>query len=175
VEARDRVVELRRVKARDLVPAPMNWRQHPDSQRDALSAVLREVGIVDGLKAWERPDGRLELVDGHLRAETLPDQEVPVLVLNLTQDEAAKVLATYDPLGAMAQVDEDRYRLLVTMVEFGEQSLEDLTKQLVSFEALAHPPDDFPDIDEDLETAHECPRCGYSWSGSPAPNRPPEG
>ena len=46
------------------------------------------------------PDGSLELVDGHLRAETTPDQEVPVLVLDIDEDEANKLLATLDPLAA---------------------------------------------------------------------------
>lgn len=31
------------------------------------------------------------------------------------------------------------------------------------------PPEEFPAYDEDIETEHVCPRCGYSWSGNPAP------
>ena len=26
-------------------------------------------------------------------------------------------------------------------------------------------PDDFKEVDEDLETEHRCPSCGYEWSG----------
>lgn len=26
-------------------------------------------------------------------------------------------------------------------------------------------PDDFPEYDDDLETEHRCPKCGYEWSG----------
>ena len=46
------------------------------------------------------------LVDGHLRAETTPDSEVPVLVLDINEAEADLILATLDPLAAMAGRDD---------------------------------------------------------------------
>ena len=67
---RDRIIELRRVRASELRPHPRNWRQHPPRQRDALRGVLAEVGYADALLARELPDGTLMLIDGHLRAET---------------------------------------------------------------------------------------------------------
>lgn len=34
------------------------------------------------------------------------------------------------------------------------------------FEVQAEPPEEFKDFDEDtIETDHECPKCGYQWSG----------
>jgi hypothetical protein len=99
---RDRIRELRRVRAAELLPNPRNWRLHPASQRAALEGILREIGFADALLARELPDGRLELVDGHLRAETAPDQLVPVLVLDVNEAEANKILLTLDPLAAMA-------------------------------------------------------------------------
>jgi len=80
MQTRNRVRELRRVKAADLVPNPKNWRTHPKGQQDALRGILAEVGYADALLARELPDGSLMLVDGHLRAETTPEQEVPVLI-----------------------------------------------------------------------------------------------
>ena len=29
-------------------------------------------------------------------------------------------------------------------------------------------PEDFPEYGEDIETEYRCPKCGYSWSGSPS-------
>ena len=46
------------------------------------------------------------LIDGHLRAETTPDQLVPVLVLDVDENESHKLLATLDPLAAMAETDK---------------------------------------------------------------------
>ena len=41
---RDRIRELRRVKASLLVPNPKNWRIHGKQQAAALKGLLREVG-----------------------------------------------------------------------------------------------------------------------------------
>ncbi|MYD84851.1 MAG: DNA modification methylase [Acidobacteria bacterium] len=102
--ARDRIVELRRVPASQLAPSPANWRLHPDSQRTALAEVLDAVGLVDAVIARQTGEG-LELIDGHLRADMAGDEVVPVLVVDLDEAEAAHVLATLDPLAAMADVD----------------------------------------------------------------------
>ena len=56
------------------------------------------------------PDGRLMLIDGHLRAETTPDQLVPVLVLDVDENESNKLLATLDPLAAMAETDKGAFK-----------------------------------------------------------------
>ena len=104
---RDRIRELRRVPARELRPHPRNWRTHSDRQRDVLRGVLAEVGYADALLARELPDGSLELIDGHLRAETTPEMLVPVLVLDVDEGEAAKLLATLDPLANLAGMNRD--------------------------------------------------------------------
>ena len=48
---RDRIKELRRVKAARLRPHPKNWRSHPKAQQDALRGVLAEVGYADRASA----------------------------------------------------------------------------------------------------------------------------
>ena len=40
MEIRDRVVELRRIRAKDLTPNPKNWRRHPEVQAAALRGLL---------------------------------------------------------------------------------------------------------------------------------------
>src|SRR5947208_1474733 len=95
---KDRVVELRRVPARDLLPNPANWRRHPERQRAALRGILRQIGYADALLARQEGD-RLRLIDGHLRQSLDPDQVVPVLVLDVDEAEADLLLTTLDPLG----------------------------------------------------------------------------
>jgi hypothetical protein len=108
MQIRDRVKELRRVRASELVPNPRNWRTHPSAQQDALRGVLAEVGYANALLAREMDDGRLQLIDGHLRAETTPDALVPVLVLDVDEQEALKILVTHDPLAALAGADFEK-------------------------------------------------------------------
>ncbi len=43
--------------------------------------------------------------------------EVPVLVLDVTEKEAMKLLATYDPLSAMAEQDDEALRAVVEAAE----------------------------------------------------------
>jgi hypothetical protein len=117
MQIRDRIKELRRVRASQLRPSPSNWRTHPQAQQDALQGILAEIGYADALLARELEDGTLELIDGHLRAETTPDMEVPVLVLDVTEAEAKKILATLDPLAAMAEVSAEKLDALLQEVD----------------------------------------------------------
>lgn len=100
----NRVKELRVVRAGDLKPDERNWRQHPVGQRRALQQVLDSVGWASAAIARETDDG-LVLVDGHLRAGLDDNEDIPVLIVDLTEHEAAAVMATFDPLADMAQVD----------------------------------------------------------------------
>ena len=101
---RNRIRELRTVRAGELSADPRNWREHPPEQRQALQSMLERVGFVDAVIARETPDG-LVLVDGHLRADLDADAEIPVLVVDLDEAEAGEVLASFDPLSAMAQTN----------------------------------------------------------------------
>lgn len=107
MKIKDRIKELRRVPAKDLAPNPRNWRTHPVQQRDALKGVLAEIGWAGAALARELEDGTLQLIDGHLRAETVPDGDIPVLILDVTEEEANLLLATYDPLTGMAEADSE--------------------------------------------------------------------
>ncbi len=113
---RDRITGLRRVRAGDLVANPRNWRTHPKAQGDALRGLLEEIGWADALIARELDDGRLELIDGHLRKEIDADAQVPVLVLDVDQAEADKVLATLDPLASLAGANGEAVHALAERV-----------------------------------------------------------
>jgi hypothetical protein len=132
MKIRDRIKELRRVPAAELQPNPKNWRTHPKAQQDALKGVLAEIGYADALLARETPDGGLMLIDGHLRAETTPDAIVPVLVLDVDEAEAAKILATLDPLSAMAATDAGKLNELLHDVKTGSAALGDMLSKLAA-------------------------------------------
>lgn len=130
---RDRIVELRRVRARELRPNPKNWRRHPQQQHDALRGVLAEIGFAGAGLARQLDDGTLELIDGHLRAELDGELEVPVLILDVTAEEADKLLATYDVLGEMAEADPDALKSLLAGTSFRsdavQAALDDLARR----------------------------------------------
>lgn len=123
---RNRVKELRHVPASDLRPNPKNWRTHPKAQQDALRGILAEVGMADACLARELDDGTLMLIDGHLRAETASDAIVPVLILDVDEAESDKILATLDPLAAMAGNDAVRLDELLRNVDTGSEALQEM-------------------------------------------------
>lgn len=142
---RDRIKELRRVKASLLRPHPKNWRTHPKAQQDALRGLLAEVGYAGALLARELPDGSLELIDGHLRAETTPDMEVPVLVLDLDEREAAKLLALHDPVAELAEADGDVLADLLAHVETENEAIQALLDRMLGEpEPVVAEPEDGP-------------------------------
>ena len=161
---KNRIIELRQVKAGDLLVNPRNWRTHPEAQRSALTAVLEEVGIAGALVGYETEDG-LRLIDGHLRKEQDPEQEWPVLVLDVDELEADKLLVTMDPLAAMAEANLEVLDDLLKSIETDSDELQEMLDDLAKGISIVDPPDDFPEADEDIEVSSECPKCGFKWSG----------
>ncbi len=109
---RDRILELRRVKGSELLPHPRNWRLHPPMQQQAVRTLLERLGYAQALLARETAEGKLEIIDGHLRAELTPDELVPVLVLDVDPQEALELLATLNPLAGLAETDEAAWEAL---------------------------------------------------------------
>lgn len=131
---RDRVKEFRRVKGKDLVDNEGNWRRHPALQREAMSGILNEIGIAGALLAYPsaRNEGALTLIDGHLRKETDPDVEWPTLITDLDDREADLLLATYDPLSAMAEADKSKLDSLLDGVVTDELGVRELLRRMQS-------------------------------------------
>lgn len=158
MEIRDRVRELRRVRAAELKPNPRNWRTHPTLQRDALRGILAEVGYADALLVRELNDGSLELIDGHLRAETTPDAIVPVLILDVNKEEAAMILATHDPLASLAETDTERLDTLLGEVATDNPALQSMLDGLanISDEETGTDPRREPIIPETHQVIIDC-------------------
>jgi DNA modification methylase len=130
MKIRDRIKELRRVKASELIPNPKNWRTHPVAQQDALKGILAEVGFAGAVLVRELDDGSLMLIDGHMRAETTHDQEIPVLILDVDEAESDKLLATFDPIAAMAESDAHALDALLRNVDTGSEALSKMLAEL---------------------------------------------
>ena len=128
---RDRVQELRRVPASELRANPKNWRTHPPAQQAAIRGIIEDIGFADAVLARETDDG-LELIDGHLRQEVMGDQEVPVLIIDVTEEEADKMLLTLDPLAAMATSDDKRLKALLSTVSSDDDAVGALLRTLAN-------------------------------------------
>lgn len=110
---RNRIKSHRRVRAADLVPNEWNFRAHPEHQRNALADLYQQIGFSRSLLAFELPDGRLKLIDGHLRRDLTPDMEVDVEILDVTEEEARALLLSIDPLAALAETQRQLHDRLL--------------------------------------------------------------
>lgn len=107
---------------------PLNWRIHGAGQRKALAAALAELGWA-GACLLNETTGRL--IDGHLRIETVPPKTaVPVLVGRWTEEQERKILATLDPIAAMAEANAAQLDELLAEVDLGEEGYAELSSFL---------------------------------------------
>lgn len=140
---KDRIVGLERVPVAQLEEHPQNWRKHPEEQQSAMAGALEEIGWSDALVVRATDGGKYEILDGHLRAKQANGEQVPCLVVDLDGDEAAKFVATHDPLGVMAETDSEMLAGLMESVDFEN---DDLLSLVDSFAGIS----DIIGVDKDL-------------------------
>ena len=152
---RDRIVDLKRIPANELIPNEKNWRTHPESQKNALRGMLEEIGFADAAIAIDTPKG-YKLIDGHLRQDIMQDAPIPVLVVDLTEAEADQLLVTLDPLAMMAQSNQEQLLSVLDSINFDSDAVNDMLEALVNGEHQPLPPlydtgflDDALDADEE--------------------------
>jgi DNA modification methylase len=152
---RNRIVGSGEEAPDQLVANPANWRTHPGPQRDALRGSLSEVGWVQQVMVNRRTGF---VVDGHARVEealSRHEPTVPVLYVDLSEAEERLVLATLDPIGAMAGAEAAAFAELLGGLEADDQALraflDDLTRQqgLDAVHAGLVDPDDAPDLSDE--------------------------
>ena len=127
---RNRIIRHVRIRAGELVPHELNPRVHSDAQRRALKMLYEEIGFARSLLAYPLADGRLKLIDGHLRATMDPDQEVDVEVLDVNEAEARALLLAIDPLAQLAGYESDTLEKLRATVEADSAAVKSLWQTL---------------------------------------------
>lgn len=153
----NRVQELRQVKASELEHHPGNWRTHPKHQRNALRAMLHDVGNASAVIAYQHGD-KLRIIDGHLRTDLAGDNEIPVIVLDVTEDEATKLLLTMDPIAAMAETNEQQLQQLLDQHPMppGAEALETELRDLLEITETAVDDAEEPDIPVMFQVVAQC-------------------
>lgn len=159
-----RALRLEWIRPEDLAENPANWRRHPEIQSEALESTMAAINVLgddDTSGAWagaalynERTE---RLIDGHLRRDApdglLVDGKIPVIVGRWNEAQERLILATLDPLGAMAQRDEAAF---VALRENLGREDEAISTALDSFPIVdtfvdPEPPVQIPEADEPPE------------------------
>ncbi len=168
-----RIVDQGLADVDELIEHPDNWRLHPLYQQDALRDVLDKIGWVQGVIVNRKTK---RIVDGHLRvglAREKGEEQIPVAYVELDEEEERLVLATLDPLGAMAVRDSAALRGLISEVDNTE-----LASLVAGLEETKGPPltptnemvadaddrrRDVSGMDGPELVDMKCPECGYEF------------
>ena len=127
---RDRRVGHGKEQPDQLLANPKNWRIHPDNQKAALAGALSEIGWITGIIVNKRTG---MVVDGHARVAVALQHgqtSVPVDYVDLSVEEEAKALATYDTITMLAGTDKDQLTALLRAVQPDDANLQALLDDL---------------------------------------------
>lgn len=165
-------LKIEYVPIESIKPYAGNAKKHPQEQIDQIKRSIELVGFDDPIAIWKNG----EVIEGHGRliaAQQLGMDKVPIIRLDSLTDEQRRAYTLihnkltmntgFDmeilnlELAEIQEIDMEAFSFLPEFVlgenadESGSQDSDDA-------------PDDFKDFDENMETAHKCPRCGYEWN-----------
>jgi ParB-like chromosome segregation protein Spo0J len=150
-----------------LIPYARNARTHSSAQVEQIARSIQEFGF--NAPILVEPGAGILAGHGRLMAaRKLGLPEVPVIVLeHLTEIQRRAYVLADNKLALNA--DWDMAMLTDELAQLAQDiSVELLGFDSAEFEAMLkklEPPDEFPEYDENVETQHQCPKCGYQWSG----------
>jgi hypothetical protein len=182
------------MKTSELKPNPRNPRKISDAKLTALARSMDKFGDLSGIVYNRKTD---RLVGGHQRLKNIPPEAEISIVERLDKPTKQRTIArgfvSIDgELWTYREVDADEqweYEANVAANKHGgdfsfpelpnllsELDAQGTDLELIGFDTseaerlLAYnvAPEDFPEYGEDIDVAHQCPKCGYEWSGKPA-------
>jgi DNA modification methylase len=159
--------------AEELDTNSRNWHLHPYAQEAALRDAKKEIGWAGAFLYNERTK---RLIDGHLRKKIAKKRErIPFLVGSWSEEEEAKILATLDPIGMMAQVNKGALEALLGSVRFESSAITSLLETMVG-EAASKcivDPAELVELADQIERADELKKKwktvkGQLWEAPPS-------
>lgn len=126
----NRVTGLEYHRASSLTPHAANWRSHGPGQQTAMRGLLADIGIAGALLCYRTRDGVLTVLDGHMRQDLDPSATWPCVMLDVSDDEAAYVLATHDPIGTLATARQGHLTALLGQVRSQDAHVQALLASL---------------------------------------------
>jgi len=143
---------------------PDNARIHSRRLIDVVKASLEEFGQVEPLVVHE---GIVIGGNGRLKGmRELGWKKVSVHEFKGTKNQAIALALTLNRSAQFAEWDLDQLQTTLDLIEVDMSSL--LFNETELEEMFPNPPEapeDFPEVDEGIETESECPKCGYKFSG----------
>lgn len=155
----NRIIRVEDVDPNTLIANSANWRKHPPTQTEAMLSILDKVGWVQSVVVNENSGN---LVDGHLRVSVAlgrGEATVPVLYVNLTDEEERLVLYALDQIAELATTDDQALAELTLSLSFLEDMpelrilAEDRIPELIYIIDIEDEPNDI--FEDDIEYTKE--------------------
>lgn len=109
----NRIVSYGEENPEQLLANPLNWRVHPKAQQMSISGVLDDIGFISPIIV-NKTTGHM--IDGHMRVSLALRNnvtKVPVVYVELTEQEEREALITLDPITNMAVADMQNLETLI--------------------------------------------------------------
>ena len=155
----------------ELVAYEMNSRQHSEEQIEQIAASIMEFGFTNPVLI----DSKNGIIAGHgrvLAAIKLMHEFIPTITLDGLSDEQKKAYVIADnQLALNGKWDKDILKMELDALQAAGFDLGIIgfdEAELADFMFEDPPPKDFKEFDENIDTEHRCPKCGYEWSGKVA-------
>lgn len=168
-------MKIKKVSLASISQDPSNVRKHKERNLAAIAASLRKFGqqkpiVIDSKGVIIAGNGTYEA------AVSLGWPTIMAIETDLKGSDATGFAIADNRTAELAEWDDtalaETLRALqsedfdIEAAGFTDTEVDELLKRLGS-EIIddAEPPQDFNEVDEDIETEHKCPKCGYQWSG----------
>jgi ParB-like chromosome segregation protein Spo0J len=145
---------------------PSNVRKHSRRNLDAIKASLRKFGqqkpiVVDAKGIVLAGNGTLTA------AQELGWTEIQIVRTELAGVEATAFAIADNRTAELAEWEEDKLNAVLKSLQDEGVDLVDVgySPEELKIEAEKEAPSEFAEVDENIETEHNCPKCGYKWSG----------
>lgn len=154
----NRIKEYKLVDPKEIRMNPNNFRVHPDHQRQVMKGILGDVGWVEAVLINSITGN---MIDGHLRVEEAiknKEETVPVLYVELSEEEENTVLATLNPVGQLATENAKKLERVLGMVKTRDENVAALVKLVAERNKLKYDSDVLrkqEDDDDDEESDEE--------------------
>lgn len=133
---KNRIVGHGEERPDQLLANPFNWKIHTAQQEAAITGILEEIGWVQQVVVNRRTG---HLVDGHMRvalAVKYNEPVVPVIYVDLSENEERIVLMTLDTVTAMAGTDKDCLDELLHQANTTDANIQQFLADMASTKGL---------------------------------------
>jgi len=157
-------VETRTVPLADVLLNPKNPRIIKDEQYKRLVKSLRDFPEMLSIREIV-VDESMTVLCGNMRLRALQDLKAKTvavrIVSGLTEDQKRELIVKDN--AAFGEWDWDALANEWDSLPLADWGV-DVPEDWGANETVV-PPNDFKNMDENIDIEHECPKCGYKWSG----------